>query len=321
MAKHGFTLIELLVALAVIALISGTVVALSNGLTTTSAITATIATQKQLTNTITEYCQAHGKLMPDGFDSLIRDDFAVAGAGAVYVKTGPIELVTRTTKTTAPADGSSNDSGPGFPRGIIYTGLDLNQNGEADAGAVSKGLTLMSWSGQGVHTLTVAKLNAADLAGLNRLGIASVYDIAHDKDLDANGNLTYVKRTLAVGDPVVVLDPGGLASTYSSFTDISGLSTPADKLANKPHFIVFGIGPNCTLVGDRRGGVQEAPTCSTIVTWITAKPRGGSDYYNRYMAVVKLPVDPADTPAFAGVLDANGWSVRSAEVWYSRNLE
>ncbi|MBN8524692.1 MAG: prepilin-type N-terminal cleavage/methylation domain-containing protein [Planctomycetes bacterium] len=321
MHRHGFTLVELLVTIAILAVVAGAVVALSNGLTTSSAVTVTIATQKQLTNSLTEYYQAHGKLLPDGFDSLIRSDHAVAGASATWTMTGPIELVNRTTATGNNADGSSADSGPGFPRGIIYTGYDANQDGACDAGSVAKGLTVMSWSGQGVHTLTVAKLNAADLAGLKRLGISTVYDIAANVDVDAEGKLTYVKRTLAVGDPVVVLDPGGLASTYNSFTDTTGLSTNADKLTYRPHFIVLGIGPNSTLVGDRRGGVQEAPVCSTVVTWITAKPRGGIDYYNRYMAVIKMPVDPADSPSFAGVLDANGWGVRSAEIWYVRNLE
>ena len=61
--------------------------------------------------------------------------------------------------------------------------------------------------------------------------------------------------------------------------------------------------------------------CSTVVTWITAKPRADTGYYDRYMAVIKLPADPKDEPAFAGVLEANGWPVRPAEIWYFRDLE
>ena len=71
----------------------------------------------------------------------------------------------------------------------------------------------------------------------------------------------------------------------------------------------------------RRGGLQEAPVCSTIVPWITAAPSGNNGYYDRYMAVVKLPVDPQDEPAFVGVLESNGWGVHSAKIWYSRNRE
>lgn len=309
--RSGFTLVELLVAIMIIAIISGAVVALSGALVTDSAITMTLATQKQLTNQLTQFYQGHGRQLPNGLDSLLRDDFAVAGASAGYTLTGPLELINRTTDA---------NGGPGAPRGVIYTGLDVNQDGMADAGAKSQGLTIMSWSGQGVHSLTVAKLNAADLASLNRIGITEVNDIAHDRDL-VDGQLTYVKRKLAVGDPVVIMDPAGLKSSYDSFTDTTGLTTSADKLTYRPHFIVFGIGPNCSMVGDRRGGFQEAPVCRTVVTWITAKPRGDSGYYDRYMAVVKMPVDGKDVPTLAGVLEANGWPIRPAEIWYFRDIE
>jgi len=310
---RAFTLVELLVVVTIVALIGGAVVALNNGLATDSAITLTIATQKQLTNQIAQFKEGHGGRLPDGFDSMIRDDFATTGAGATYTQQGPLELVDRTT---------DSEGNGGAPRGIIYTGHDADQDGFADEGAASKGLTIMSWSAQGVHTLTIARLNAADLAGLNKLGITHVYDIDHDQDL-VDGELGRVRRELQIGDPIVVLDPDGLGTTYGSFTDTSGFSgaTTAEKLSTRPHFVVLGIGPNSTLIGDRRGGLQEAPQCSTVVSWITATPRGDNGYYNRYMAVVKLPVDSKDEPSFVGVLEANAWAVRSAEIWYSRNLE
>ncbi|HBP18485.1 MAG TPA: hypothetical protein DEA08_11970 [Planctomycetes bacterium] len=308
----AFTLIELLVVISIVALISGAVVALNNGLTTDSAITMTIATQKQLTNQVAQFHRGHGGRLPDGFDSMLRDDYATnaLGAAATYTTTGPLELVDRTT---------DSEGKGGAPRGLIYTGFDADQDGFADEGALAKGLTIMSWSGQGVHTLTIARLNATDLAALNSLGLTHVYDIAHDQDL-VDGELTRVRRDLAVGDPIVMLDPGGLGTTYDAFTQTDGL-TDAEVLTNRPHFAVFGIGPNCSLIGDRRGGLQEAPVCSTIVPWITAAPSGNNGYYDRYMAVVKLPVDPQDEPAFVGVLESNGWGVHSAKIWYSRNRE
>lgn len=311
LTRRGFTLIELLVVVSIVAIISGAVVALSQGLTTDSAITMTIATQKQLTNQVNQFYQGHGRTLPNGFDSLLRDDWATTGASASYVTAGPLEIVVRDT---------DNAGVGGAPRGLIYTGYDADQDTYADDGAESQGLTIMAWSGQGVHSLTIARLNATDLAHLNQLGITEVYDIAHDVDL-VDGQLTYVRRTLQVGDPIVIMDPSGLGTSYASFTDTTGLSGDDEKLSARPHFVVMGIGPNCTMIGDRRGGLQEAPSCNTIITAITASPRGNNGYYDRYMAVIKLPVDPNDEPAFAGILEANAWAVHPAEVWYSRNIE
>lgn len=310
---RSFTLVEMLVVVGIVALISSAVVALSGGLTTQSAITLTLATQKQLTSQVNQFYQGHGKRMPDGFDSLLRDDWATTGGGATYTPAGPLELV----------DGTADYYGQGgAPRGLIYTGFDADQDTYADDGARSQGLTFMSWTpAQGVHTLTVAKLTASDLAHLNTLGITRVYDVVHDQDL-IDGQLTYVERELVVDDPIVILDPDGWGDTYETFTNTDGLMTLEEKLTSRPHFIVMGIGPNCTMIGDRLGGLQEAPECNTVISYITATPTGGRGYYNRYMAVIKIPApDSRDEPSFAGILEANGWGARSAAKWYARNRE
>ena len=294
--RHGFTLIELLVVMIIIAIISAAVVALSSGLATKSAITMTYATEKQLTNQFNQYCRGHDGLMPNGFDSLMRDDWATVSAtyGATFVtnSSGSVLLASRSTQ----------------PRGFIYTGYDLNQDGNADTNAMSKGVTVMA-CGSGVQSLTVAKLRAEDVAALNQLGITWVYDISHTNDL-ADGALTYVKRTLQAGDPVMALDPA--ASGQATYATINGYASASNL------YLVFGIGPKCTMIGDRRGGLQEAPVCSTIVTSTSDKPRARNDYYHHYMVAIRMPQNSMDKPGFAGVLDSQGWSAQGAQQWYNR---
>ena len=306
-ARNGFTLIELLVVIAIIAIISGAVVTLNSGLSTKSAVEMTYATEKQLTKQIATYVQGNGGLMPDGFDSLIRDDYATAGSSAGYTQTGPLQLINS-------------------PKGVIYAGYDVNPlDGTNDTGAVSLGLASALWTGW-MHSFTFAKLTAQDLAYLSSLGITYVYDIDHATDM-VNGELTRKKRFLAVGDPVAVLDPTGVnyLSAFSCFTDTTDQSgvqmTGATLLNNRPHFIVFGLGPLCTMVGKRNGGLQEAPVCSTIVAGNSAKASAGNGYYDRYMVVVKMPLNNDDQPGFVGVLDSNGWTIKTGRQWYPRSMD
>jgi len=294
---EGFTLIELLVVLSIIAIISATVVALSSGLTTKSAIAMTYATEKQLTSQFNQYIRGHDGAMPNGFDSLMREDWAtVSPVFSPVFTTNALGQILLTSRNTA-------------PRGYIYAGYDLDQNGYADTNFTSKGVTVMACQ-QGVQSLTVAKLRASDVTALNQLGITYVYDISHSNDMDAAGTLTYVKRTLQVGDPVMVLDPG--SSGQPTYSSING-SSSVNNL-----YIVFGIGSKCTMIGDRRGGLQEAPVCSTIVTSTSDKPKPRADYYNRYMVAIKMPLDSLDKPAFAGILDSQGWSSQGGQQWYAR---
>ncbi len=73
--------------------------------------------------------------------------------------------------------------------------------------------------------------------------------------------------------------------------------------------LVFGIGKYCTMIGDRKAGLQEAPACGVVP----------STEYNRYLIVVKMPSGPNDMDTqFAGILDAMGNNARAADSWATR---
>lgn len=299
--RSGFTLVELLVVIAIVAIISAIAVSLTAGLTTRSAIAATYATEKQLTNQMNQYVLAHDRLMPDGFDSMIRDDWSTVSSafGASFVANTYNQQLLQKASTMV--------------RGFMYAGYDPNQDGYAESNAVAKGMTVLA-CGSGVQTLTVAKLRSSDVTALNQIGITTVYDIRHDVDA-TNGVYTYVKRTLATGDPAFALDPTkafGTVPTYATFNNFSSVTNL---------YLVFGIGPQCKAIGDRRGGLQEVPVCSTIVTGTSDEPRPRTDYYNRFMVVVKMPIDSMDRPSFAGILDSQGWNTQASKQWYWRFSE
>ncbi|MCX7806522.1 MAG: type II secretion system GspH family protein [Planctomycetota bacterium] len=323
----GFTLVELLVVVAIIGIVASAAVALYNGAVRDSAEAVSIATQKELVNTFHSYMQLHGGLLPDGFDSLCRDI-------ATRPYTGSWTNVGTSTSPIYVADD---------PKDILYVGHDVlnNETGAsgydnlADPTAKSKGLD--DWSFKGVfRMLTVGQLTASDVSTLNKMGITYVWDASVTSDMFHGWEINYVKRVLKAGDPVVMIDPRtartGIA-TYQDFgVDLSDTATyprataqggtadypiyPNDlddngraKAFQKQRFFVFGIGANCRIIGDRKGGLADKPTSGIV-------PEG---YYNKYMLVIKMPSGPMDmSPAVAGVLDPRGATPRNARMWASR---
>lgn len=313
---QGFTLAEMLIVVAVIALVSGVGIMLYSGVLTDQNESVSIATQQQLMNQINTYMTTHGGRLPDGLDSLLRDQVAAPYAGS-FTTAGSLQV--------------ADD-----PKDAVYAGYDVDPlDNAADSGAGSLGVDVAVHLGA-FRGVTVAQLTASDLATLRSLGITTTYDIVTTRDF-FHGNATYVKRELAEGDLVCIIDPkttrNGI-SIYQDFgVDLSDTDVYTRETANdtsdadypiysgdldasgraaafqKQRFLVFGIGPNCKLIGDRKGGSQEAPTCP-IVTDGT---------YNRYFLVIKMPGGPNDmNPAVAGILDAKGKSVRGARGWATR---
>lgn len=320
---QGFTLVELLIVVALLAIVSGLVVGLYNGAVKDSAETVSIATQKQLTNSINNFFQMHNSKLADGFDSLLRDQVGRPFGGTyTAVSTGGLEV----------ADN---------PKDAIYAGYDVVDNTTlaapydniADPTAQSKGIDTAAYLGV-FRSITVARLTQSDLATLNQLGIYSVNDVSVAGDF-FHGEVSYVKRTLKVGDPVCIIDPRTVRngiSIYGDFgVDLSDTTTYTrataattgdyavmvgdlddtgrNKAIAKQRFFVFGIGPQCKLIGDRKGGLQDAPASSIVV----------DGAYNKYFLVIKMPGGPNDmSPAIAGILDPRGCTVRGARGWASR---
>lgn len=294
----GFTLVELLVVVLILVIVAGAVIVYTGGLVTDSAETANVNSIKHLLGQVSTFYQAHGRLMPEGLDSMIRDDFAARGGTYATVGTRGNEYGTS----------SSN---------VFYCGLDVDQNSVADTNAAAKGVSPLVWSGY-FHSLNVTRLTASDVSALNSIGITYVYDLDHDVDA-VNGKLTYVRRTLAAGDPVACYDPNTDPRAGTLWTSIGVTQTTGATRADAARVLVFGIGPQCAMVGDRRGGMQEAAVCPTVMNSLSATPGSGvNSYYNRYMMAIRMPNDGMESARFVAILDANGWSAAQASSWATR---
>ncbi len=319
----GFTLVELLVVVAIIAVISGAVVAIYNGAVKDSAETVSVATQKELVNTFNSYVQLHGGKLPDGFDSLCRDVVAAPYAGT-WSAAGSLQL----------ADDAKDILNIGYDV-VNNTTLAAPPDNLPDPTGKNKGLD--PWSYKGVfRMLTVAQLSQSDVDTLNGLGITYVWDVPKASDMFHGWEVNYVKRVLKAGDPVVVIDPRtarcGIAtygdfgvdlSDTTAYLRVTGGSMTGDYPAatgdlddtartsalSKQRFIVLGIGANCRIIGDRKGGLADKPTSGVVA----------DGYYNKFMLVIKMPGGPMDmSPAVAGVLDPRGATPRNARMWASR---
>jgi prepilin-type N-terminal cleavage/methylation domain-containing protein len=318
--KSGFTLVEMLVVVTLIAIVATIAIALLGGASKDASETVNGAVMKQLTSNIGSYMQLHSGAMPDKFDSLIN-------SLAVGTEVGGFSTLTTTLSTGGSVSVATT------PGAVLTIGYDPEPDGVVnDTTATYKGLDTAGWSG-GFRSLTVSKLTTNDVDRLAKLGITTVYDmVGSTKDL-FNGEFPYTttSRALKVGDPVVVLDPQTQRNGKSiydefGFHDIfnttnyptTGGTTTGDLTdqgrANalvSARYVVFGLGRYCTMVGDRKAGLQECPKSPIM--------RAG--YYNRYLVVVKIVTGATQTDTdadFAGILDPMGNTTRSASSWATR---
>jgi len=307
--KNGFTLVEMLVVVTLIAIVATIAISLLNGASREAAETVNTSNIRQLTNLVGSYQQLHGGLLPDRFDSLLDSTKVDAGVSYTTLTTGVYVV-----------------DNPGT---VLYIGRDADRDGVIDSTSyTSKGLDPAAWQ-TSFRSLTVSQLTSNDVSYLASIGITSVYDTQPRSD----GNLFHgadeyrtTARALVYGAPVVTVDPTTTRNGRGLYFDLgyhditNPTNYPSGDLSSSARgaamgaarFLVFGIGPNSTIVGDRKAGIQEPPKCS-IVT---------AGEYKYYLLVVKVPpgsFSPNDIDVqFAGILDPMGNNSRAADSWASR---
>lgn len=304
-SRNGFTLAELLIVVTVIAIISGMAFMVVGGATDKAAATTSMATQKQLTNQINSFIQLHNGLMADGFDSLVQTEYETYG-GTFSALSDDISV----------ADDAS-----------LFMGCDTTA-GTGGTHTINRGVHPSCFSGE-FRTLTVKKMtgdysgsgvDALDDTILKQLGLTLLYDY---KPTDLSyGRLMSTGRDIEADGPICIIDPQSVAGQQlykdfgvdlsdetvyernssddasTSWDETEELSADGRLAALETQiFYVVGLGKDCTMIGDRQVGLQEAPASSVV-------PGG---YYNRYMVVIKgYASNKERSTSFAGVLDPKG---------------
>ena len=311
-AAGGFTLVELLVVVTLIAIVATIAISLMSGASRDAGETVNSSNIKHLTSSIGAYQQLHGGSLPDRLDSLM--DSTKVAAGGSYI---PLVSGSSTTSVYVVEN----------PGTLLYIGKDTNRDGAIDSTAyTSKGVDPAAWQTL-FRSLTVTQLSSNDVSNLADIGITTVYDITPSGDGNLfHGNDSYVARALKAGDPVLTVDPQTSRNGMSVYNDFGfkdlynttnyptsgslGLSSDSRaKAMSAMRYLVFGIGANATMIGDRKAGLQEAPSSKVV------KP----GFYSRYLLVVKMAPGPTDMDNdFAGVLDPRGNTSRGADSWATR---
>jgi hypothetical protein len=109
---------------------------------------------------------------------------------------------------------------------------------------------------------------------------------------------------------VLAVDPLKGAAVYKAFGQdlkLAATATDADAQAAVQQsgwvLLLFGLGSQASIVGNRNGGIDDAPR-SEILT---------GAYYRQYFLVVRVPTSPnAFNAEFVGVLDPKGQTARDA---------
>lgn len=306
-AKKGFTLVEMLVVVTLIAIVATIAISLLGGASRDAAESVNASNIKHLASCIGSYQQLHDGQLPDKLDSLMSSANVAAGGSYTMLTTGVYVA----------------DS----PSTLLYIGMDANRDGAIDdTSYTSKGLDPAAWQTV-FRSLTVSQLTSNDVSYLAGIGITKVYDTIPATS-SFHGSERTQERALRYGDPVLTVDPQtsrngkqlyfdlGFHDIYNttnypvvSASNLDLTSAGRSAAMGGARFLVFGIGKYCTMIGDRKAGLQEAPACGVVP----------STEYNRYLIVVKMPSGPNDMDTqFAGILDAMGNNARAADSWATR---
>ncbi len=222
--SKGFTLIELLLVISVIALIASVVVSRLGNVEQEARVTVSVSNLGDVTRTIDAYVARNKGRLPNSFDSLLNS----ADLTEIY-----------------PGNGVANQN-----------------NGVYDA-----------WLTPG--TLTTGEFTSLG-RNLTPRADGTIYLDLYDHDpaaTDANAstttnNVTARSTQLIPGaspvlPEVAIVNPtrvqGGVTVTSAVYQAFN--LDPADTSFR---VVAFGIGPRCTMVGDRKAGFAEAPLIQDI---------------------------------------------------------
>lgn len=305
--RRGFTLIELVAVVAVLAIISTLVVVIIGNVQKTSAEKVSIANQEGVLKAVQTFLTTNGGTGLNNLDAVI--DFGTA-AGTAGTFTGNATL----NSATVP--------------GGVYRGVKTkNVAGDApDATYAAKNVGLDS----GLYgKASVYYLSSGNLSALKAIGLTQVYyhNYSHDRANTfqaTNPDGTAVTAApgfrvestaafqvpLAAGTAVLAVDPLKGASIYKAFgQDLKLVTGATDADAQTAasssgwYLLLFGLGSQSSVVGNRNGGVEDAPRSEILP----------ASYYRQYFLVVRVPTSPnAFNAEFVGVIDPKGQTVRDA---------
>lgn len=321
----AFTLVELLVVVAILAIISSFVFSQFGNTQKRSAEKVSIANQQAINRAVQSYLALNNGTGLNYLDACI-DATTRLGTPGQFIPTQ--------------ASSSSPTLAGGIYRGPKYssvTGGAVDQTFKEKNNGLNESL---------VNKSTLYYLSATDVASLKRLGLTrAMYfnfstmggngngipltftgqdtgqGLPPDTEILGNGiagpgfrmeHVNCFRTPLAVGMPVMAIDPYKGASLYKTFgvelkkADGSAIANEAEAqaLAAGKVLLLFGLGSQSSIVGARYGGIDSAPRCESL----------DYTYYRQYFLVIRMISgrQVASVAEFAGVLDPMGQSVIDA---------
>ena len=323
--KHAFTLIELVMVIAILAILSSIAVSKVSGVKEAAARKASVACQKSVERGVEAFLASGGRLnrldslinadtagvatgSGDGFGTTIYNSFSVGTSGDVYL--GPSDP-SPTTEQVSEANAGIHPS-----LVAVLCRYSLSQT-EVDALINRLGLRYLEF-----HNLY------ANPAGENSGTPYAHYDKGDDgtvpqalDGMDPNMSAC-IARGVTNGLYVAALNPASdLGRTIYQACGAELLNTKAwgretyteseaiaEAKAAGGALIAFGLGDSASIIGKANAGLDSAP-----YTAFTLKR-----YYSRYILLFRLKTAGSGSvatviPEFAGVLDAEGNTVRAAQ--------
>jgi prepilin-type N-terminal cleavage/methylation domain-containing protein len=322
--NRGFTLLELVMVVAILALLSTLAVGVYSSVQKTSAEKVSISNEASVYRAVTTFMALSGGRGPDKLDALI--DFGTAA------DTGQAGKFVGLPSTFDVAGTGSTTMNSATAVGGVYRGVKA-----ADATGTAATADMLS-KNHGLVSDLYGKVCVYYLGGgmndvsyLNQLGLTTVLQHNYTSgQATALGVTTVgggpgfrvestacVPVTLAKGTPVLAVDPLKGSQIYAAFgmnlanynTANPGVTptTDADALAAVKaaggYLLLFGLGGNSTIIGNKNGGIADAPR-SEILDYT---------YYRQYFLVYRIPTTPNQLCAdFLGVIDPRGQSIKDA---------